>query len=95
MKDVWLQIVVAVLGAGGFIGAVAALFRIPSEKNNAAVTGAQGAVETMQRINDELEAAWGRATKRGDYWKGRAQLAEGMLLAHDIKMPAIPPPPEE
>lgn len=95
MSEVWLQVVVAVLGAGGFIGAIAALFRIPSEKNNAAVTGAQGAVETMQKVNDELESAWHRATKRGDYWKGRALMAEGLLIANQLEVPRLPPPPEE
>lgn len=57
-------IIIALLGSGGLIAAVVALLKLRPDINSAAVIQAQGAMEIMQQLNDDME-------KNRDYWRDR------------------------
>ena len=93
MSD-WTPIIVAGIGGSGVVGAIAAILRLPSDREGVAITGSATAVKTMQGVNDELEAAWKRALARGDYWMAAALMAENLLRVHGIDPPNRPGPPD-
>lgn len=64
-----VQIVLAVCGASGIVGAIVALLKLKPDANSAAVTQAQGAMETMEKLNAQLEA-------ERDEWRQRAMACE-------------------
>jgi hypothetical protein len=66
--------------AAGLTGALVALFRLPRERNESAVSQAQGAMETMETLNEALREALARANDRGDLYRDR--LLE-LQKAHD------------
>lgn len=49
------QILIALLGSGGIIGAVGVLFRLGGEHDSMAVTQAAGAVEALAELNKILK----------------------------------------
>jgi threonine dehydratase len=53
-------IVLAIIGGGGVIGGIATLLKLKPEANSAAVSAASNALESMQRLIDELEEALDR-----------------------------------
>lgn len=57
--------------ATGIVGALVALYKLRGERDSAAVSQAQGAMETMEGLNDALEHALERANARADFYKGR------------------------
>jgi uncharacterized protein YhaN len=57
--------------SAGMVGAIAALLKLPRERNESAVIQAQGAMETMERLNEALEEALVRANDRGDLYRDR------------------------
>lgn len=65
--------------SAGLVLAIVALIKLPRERNESAVTQAQGAMETMVELNERLEKALDRANARGDIYRDqnvelRAQL---------------------
>jgi 3-polyprenyl-4-hydroxybenzoate decarboxylase len=60
-----VQVVLAVCGASGIVGAIVAMLKLKPDANSAAVTQAQGAMETMEKLNAQLEA-------ERDEWRQRA-----------------------
>lgn len=50
-------VVLAIIGGGGVVGGVATLLKLKPEANSAAVSAASNALESMQRLIDELESA--------------------------------------
>jgi hypothetical protein len=57
--------------SAGMLGAIVALLKLPRERNESAVSQAQGAMETMEKLNDSLEEALSRANNRGDLYRDR------------------------
>jgi len=57
-------IIIALLGSGGLIAAVVALLKLRPDINSAAVIQAQGAMEIMQQLNEDME-------KNRNYWRDR------------------------
>lgn len=86
----WTTALVALLSGAGLPAAYVALRLLPSQRSVAAVDAADKSVATMQRINDELDAALLRAQARSDYWKARAALAERELRMRNIPVPELP-----
>lgn len=67
-----IQLVLGGFGISGILGAGVALFKLRPDVNSAAVTQSQGAMETMQTLNDELK-------QDRDAWRDRAIAAEKLL----------------
>lgn len=67
--------------ATGLIGAIIALYKLRGERDSAAVSQAQGAMETMEGLNDALESALARANQRADFYKGRCDELDAQLDA--------------
>lgn len=63
-NDAVTPIVIALLGSGGFVGAIVALIKLKPDINNAAVTQAAGALEMMGELLEDTE-------RDRDYWRGR------------------------
>lgn len=61
-----VSILIALIGAGGLSGGIVALLKIRPEANTAAVTQAQGAMETMQDLNEAMKAEIDRARKTNE-----------------------------
>lgn len=57
-------LLIALIGSSGFIGAVVALVKLRPEMSTSAVAQAQGALEMMQQLVEDLE-------KDRDYWQKR------------------------
>lgn len=79
-------LIVALLSVAGPVGAFVLVRKLPGERALTAVTASEKSVETMQRINDELE-------KSKEWWKSRAERAEAVLTLHGIPIPPEPPTP--
>jgi len=60
----YAPILIALAGSGGFVGALLGLVKLRGETDSQAVSQAQGAMETMQELNDALE-------RERDYWRDR------------------------
>lgn len=67
--------------AAGLIGAVVAMLKLRGETNQSAVIQAQGAMETMEALNDRLEKALERANARGDLYRDRVRDLQDRLDA--------------
>lgn len=76
-----VQLVLGGFGLTGVTGAIVALFKIRPDANSAAVTQSQGAMETMQKLNDELEQSLERTQRERDDWRERALAAEAQVRA--------------
>lgn len=57
---------IALIGSGGIAGAIVAILKLGSDKNSAAVSQAQGAMETMQGLNEDLVID-------RNYWRDQAK----------------------
>lgn len=57
--------------ATGVVGAIVTLYKLRGERDSQAVSQAQGAMETMEGLNDALEKALTRANERADFYKQR------------------------
>lgn len=55
--------------SAGLLGAIVALLKLRPEANQSAVIQAQGAMETMETLNEKLEDALDRANARGDVYR--------------------------
>lgn len=62
--DTTTPIVIALLGSGGFVGAVVAVVRLKPDMNSSAVSQARDALEMMQQLVEDLE-------KDRTYWRER------------------------
>jgi threonine dehydratase len=58
-------ILIAMLGSGGLIAAIVALLKLRPDINSAAVIQAQGAMEVMQHLVEDIE-------RNRNYWQKRA-----------------------
>lgn len=79
--ELLVQLVLGGFGLTGVAGAIVALFKIRPEANSAAVTQSVGAMETMQKLNDELEQALERKNEECREWRVRALAAEAQIRA--------------
>lgn len=52
-----VTIFIALVGGGGLAGGIVSLLKLRPEASSAAVSQAQGAMEMMQKLNDELSQA--------------------------------------
>lgn len=72
---------IALLSSGGVLGALLGFFKLRGDKDTAAVTQAQGAMETMQDLNEAL-------IKERDYWRTRFERChaeKSELLAYKLR----------
>lgn len=65
-------IMLVLVGSGGIGAAVAAIVRLPRERNSAAVTDAQGNATTAMELLEQMR-------RDRDEWRKRALRAEGEL----------------
>lgn len=65
------NLAITLLGAGGAVGAVTGFIRLRGDRDSQAVSQAQGAIEVMETLQDELRASLKRAQERADYWRGK------------------------
>jgi hypothetical protein len=68
------SVAIVLAASAGLLGAVVAFLKLGAEKNQSAVLQAQGAMETMVQLQEELEKALARQIARADLYK--AQLDE-------------------
>lgn len=64
-----LAVLATVVGGGGLSAAIAALFKLPSERGNTAVAQFSGAAAEWKQIAQEYE-------EQRDYWRDRALRCE-------------------
>lgn len=67
-------IIITLLGSTGLIGAIVALLKLRPDVNSAAVSQAQGAMEVMQQLNQDME-------KNRDYWRERYEQCNQRCVA--------------
>lgn len=71
------SIAIVLAASAGVIGAVIALLKLKPEANQSAVMQAQGAMETMVALQDELEKSLERERGRSSHYASKcAQLAK-------------------
>jgi hypothetical protein len=90
MKGELVQVAIAGLTAMGGIGGIVAFLKLRPEAYSAAVTQAQGAMDTMQRLNVELDKALEEERESKSRWKRRAIAAELLLRDNGIAIPILP-----
>jgi hypothetical protein len=62
-------IAIILAASGGLIGAIVALLKLKPDANQSAVLQAQGAMETMVELQEQLERALARANRRADHYE--------------------------
>lgn len=77
--DVLVQVLLAVVGGGGILGAVAALYKLRPDVNSAAVIQAQGTMEMMATLNTELKDALDRSQIDVKQLKAKAAEQEKLI----------------
>jgi uncharacterized protein HemX len=65
------SLAIVLAAAAGLVGAIVTLLKLRPEANQSAVIQAQGAMETMEQLNEALEKALERANTRGDLYRER------------------------
>lgn len=73
------NILLILVGSGGAIGMVTAFMRVPSDRSNAAITQAQGAMETMAALNQQLKDALAEARRETTHQRDRAEFYKRQL----------------
>lgn len=64
-------VVIAITTSGGLLLAILGWVKLRGDNDSAAVSQAQGAMETMEQLNEALERALDRANKRTDFYRGK------------------------
>lgn len=77
--------------AGGTVAALVALLKLRGETGQLAVSQAQGAMETMVELNDQLEKALTRANTRADRYRDERDVLQ---KRHDAAVERWGPFPE-
>lgn len=62
---------IALAGSGGILGATIGLIKLRGDRDSQAVSQAQGAVETMAEVQDQLEKTLARANESRDFYRNR------------------------
>lgn len=70
---------IALVGSGGVLGALLGFFKLRGDRDSQAVSQAQGAMETMESLNEALEKALERSNDRGDRYRARIEQLEAEL----------------
>lgn len=70
-----VQLLLALLGSSGVIGAIIALLKLRPEADSSAVRDSKNALDMMVTINKHLE-------EERDYWRQRALAAEAQTGGH-------------
>lgn len=81
--DLLVQVLLALVGGGGALGAVAALYKLRPDVNSAAVVQAQGTMEMMATLNTELKDALSRS--QVDVEQLQAKCAEQEKLINTLR----------
>ena len=68
-SNLLVQLLLGGFGVSGVVGAVVAIYKLRPDVNSQAVVQAQGAMESMPSLNEDL-------TKDRSYWRDRAIAAE-------------------
>jgi len=73
------SIAIIFAASGGVVGAIVTLLKLKPEANQSAVLQAQGAMETMVALQDELEKALDRERGRSNHYRLECERLEREL----------------
>lgn len=91
-SNLLVNLILGGFGVSGLIGAGVALFKLRPDVNSAAVSQAQGAMETMRQLNDELVDSLKRANDARDFYRKQAEVAEERVAELEAKLQGRHPP---
>jgi hypothetical protein len=74
-----LQVVLGGAGVTGVIGAIVALYKLRPDVNSAAVVQAQGAMEIMAHLNDELKSELERRDLDAETCRAKIKEQEALI----------------
>lgn len=70
---------IVLFGSGGILAAILGFFKLRGERDSLAVSQAQGAMETMVDLQEQLEKSLHRANERADYYRRRCEAVDAEL----------------